>query len=223
MVEKNVKNQEFTLDYAIKQDEWTRTGWWSTYVTELLLEMECEDGDTLLDIGCNLGGLIAQAKMMYPNMHFCGLDVNPKTLRSARERVPYADFRQVSSEPLPFPPNYFKAVTIVHTLGHTPNPFWTLQNAIAMTEPGGTIAVLGPNESFYRWMWWYNKLFTGYQGDPTIQHTFTPNDMLDLFTAVCKDVELVSLKEHGDKVWWLKHVPVPAPKMLMTMILRKLC
>lgn len=99
-------------------------------------------GGALLDIGCALGFLLAEAKRAGYEPY--GLDRNASAIEQAR-----AEFgprvQAVDLEANPFPGVAFAVVTLVDVLEHVPDPGALLAAVEARLEPGGVLALLLPN------------------------------------------------------------------------------
>jgi len=198
-------NQEFTLSYAVKINEWNRVGRWRSDVICLLREMGVQEGG-LLDVGCNMGSLIGLVKELHPKVDYLsGADVNVKALKWARVKHPQVLFIALKDDFLTHPPETFNYATLVHTLGHAYTPSRLLRSIRRVLKPGGILGVIGPNRKFYEWMKPYN-FFTGYVGDSTIKHEWSLRE----YRAIAEygGFDVVEASEFGDRVWWLKYAKV---------------
>src|SRR5512133_2708911 len=74
----------------------------------------------LLDVGCNVGGLLQHCEEKLPSAQLAGVEVNAEAVARASERVPRADIRLVAGSDLPFPDSSFDCVTSIEVLEHVP-------------------------------------------------------------------------------------------------------
>src|SRR4051812_24136685 len=74
----------------------------------------------LLDVGCNVGGLLKHCEEQMPSAQLTGVEVNGEAVASACERVRRADIRLVAGSHLPFLDASFDCVTCIETLEHVP-------------------------------------------------------------------------------------------------------
>ncbi len=101
-------------------------------------------GGALLDIGCALGFLLAEAKRAGYEPY--GLDRNASAIEQARAEFG-ARVQALDLEANPFPGVSFAVVTLVDVLEHVPDPGALLAAVGARLEPGGVLALLLPNSA----------------------------------------------------------------------------
>ena len=84
---------------------------------EKLLDL-IEDGSDLLELGCGGG---SPATMRLAERHrLLGVDISPRQVERARERVPNASFECADATELALEPGSFDAVVSLFMLGHVP-------------------------------------------------------------------------------------------------------
>jgi SAM-dependent methyltransferase len=113
-----------------------------------------QDVGKLLDIGCNVGELLAWCGERFPRATLAGVDVNPAAIQVAKVRVPAADTRVASAVDLPFPDEAFDCITCIEVLEHIP----AAQRGIALASMrrvmrrGGRLIVRVPHAGMFAWL-----------------------------------------------------------------------
>ena len=95
-------------------------------------------GIRLLDVGCGSGLLLELAAARGATV--TGLDVSPGLLAVARDRVPDAELWLGDLQELPFPNDFFGAVTGVNAFQFAGDPLAALREAGRVCQPGGIVA-----------------------------------------------------------------------------------
>ena len=95
-------------------------------------------GTRLLDAGCGSGLLLEMAAARGATV--TGLDVSPGLLAVARDRVPDAELWLGDLQELPFPNDFFGAVTGVNAFQFAGDPLAALREAARVCQPGGIVA-----------------------------------------------------------------------------------
>jgi ubiquinone/menaquinone biosynthesis C-methylase UbiE len=119
-------------------------------------------GDTVLDVGCGNGSLIAAISKKADISAF-GVDISPKMIDECQKRYPHISFKVSSGELLPFDDAMFDCVMmccVLHHL-HTPETFFSEANRIL--KPGGTLIIGEP------WMPVIARQVTDYIVSPLIK------------------------------------------------------
>ena len=94
-------------------------------------------GTRLLDVGCGTG--LALVLAAHRDAVPSGLDISPRLLGVARERLPDADLREGDMESLPFGYAAFDAVVGVNAFQFAGDPRRALSDAARVTRPGGRV------------------------------------------------------------------------------------
>ncbi len=84
---------------------------------EKLLEL-LPDGSDVLELGCGGGGPATQR--LAGRHRLLGVDISPKQIERAQERVPNATFRCADAGSLELEPVSFDAIVSLYMLGHVP-------------------------------------------------------------------------------------------------------
>ena len=110
--------------------------------------------DSLLDVGCNVGELLADCGMLYPRMRLAGVEVNAAACEAARERVPTAELHVAGAQELPFPDASFDCVTCVEVLEHVPEKARpaSLAEMRRVLKSGGRLVLRVPHAGAFAWM-----------------------------------------------------------------------
>ena len=110
------------------------------------------DARAMLDVGCNVGELLAHAKALYPHLRVAGVEVNPAAVAEAHERFPDLEVIQAGAEDLPFPDASFDCVTCIEVLEHVPEQL--RRTAFAemhrVLQPGGRLVVRVPHAGLFQ-------------------------------------------------------------------------
>ncbi len=85
--------------------------------TQMLLA-KIEAGSHVLELGCGGGGPATRA--LAERHELLGVDISPRQIERASERVPNATFRCADATELEFRPGSFAAVVSLYMLGHVP-------------------------------------------------------------------------------------------------------
>ena len=85
------------------------------YLLCALLKRDCEEGESVLDVGCGSGRLAFQFKSGYT-----GIDITPSYVQMARERFPNLTWVEGDCRALPFPDESFDRTWSSNLLIHLP-------------------------------------------------------------------------------------------------------
>ncbi len=104
------------------------------------------DGDRVLDAGCGFGGTIALANERYHRVSLTGLNIDPRQLAWAREKVAArdgnaVDFVEGDACRPPFADRSFDRVLAVECIFHFPGRRRFFEEAHRLLEPGGQLTV----------------------------------------------------------------------------------
>ncbi|MBU3093672.1 class I SAM-dependent methyltransferase [Clostridium sp. CF011] len=104
-------------------------------VIKVLSEIEF---DTILDLGCGTGSVLALLLEQKPNIHAYGLDLSDEMLTIARQKLEEkAELIQGDSENLPYKDNSFDVVICTESFHHYPNPLKALDEIHRVLKPQG--------------------------------------------------------------------------------------
>jgi SAM-dependent methyltransferase len=104
--------------------------------------------ETLLEVGCGTGVVLASLRRSFPSMRLVGADISGEALRVARERVD-ADFLEVDALQARFS-EPFDVVSAFDVLEHIDDDEGALERLAAAARPRGGLLVTVPQ---YRWLW----------------------------------------------------------------------
>ncbi|WP_232665330.1 class I SAM-dependent methyltransferase [Pseudonocardia sp. TRM90224] len=97
-------------------------------------------GSRVLDVGCGSGNFLAFAAAA--GAEVAGVDPAPHMVRLARARVPGADIREGTAEPLPWPDGTFDLVTAFNALQFAEDTFDALAEFGRVARPAGLVAIV---------------------------------------------------------------------------------
>jgi len=109
----------------------------------MLSLIKFEKGQTLLDVSCGKGYLVALAQKK--GLNATGIELSNTALKLSRESFPHSRFLQANAESLPFPDNSFDYVTNLGSLEHYLNPQKGCRDMSRILKPSGTAVILLPN------------------------------------------------------------------------------
>jgi methionine biosynthesis protein MetW len=150
-------------------------------------------GGRLLDLGCGAGVLAEVIGSRYAEIH--GLDLSERAVGAAVHRGMRALTWDLNDAPLPYPDEFFDAVTALSVLQYVVDPVALVREAARVVRPGGQVCLGCPN---VRAMWRLVRLAvlgrfprvtrdSGYDGG-TI-HYFCRRDVDALLTEAGLDVQ----------------------------------
>jgi methionine biosynthesis protein MetW len=106
-------------------------------------------GSRLLDIGCGNGELLLAVQTRYDEVY--GIDIAEAALGSARKYGINVQAVDLNREDLPFPDQYFDALTILSTLQYFQDLYVVLGECNRVLSPSGVLLLSLPNmRSFWR-------------------------------------------------------------------------
>jgi len=139
-------------------------------------------GGRLLDVGCGDGAFVALVKSKYREVY--GVDLSAEAVQRAKGKGVKVFQVNLNSEPLPFEPDCFDAVTCLDVIEHVFDPRALTGEIYRVLKPGGEGFITFPNIRFLRHL--QSLVLTGRfprtSGDPSLYegghlHYFTSKDM----------------------------------------------
>ncbi len=170
----------------------------------------------LLDIGCGGGYVTECLPKYYPKVKIYGCDVSATAIKYAKKfgtgKVSY----KVMQKKLPYPSNYFDAITCLDVLEHIPDVDFFIREVRRVLKKDGVFFGAIPCEGQpFTFSWFFRKV--GFWGDLTYKHVghihpeFTHKYVMDLFTK--KGFEVVD-KRYAERlpVQFLRYFQFMIPK-----------
>lgn len=96
----------------------------------------------ILEIGCGDGRLLS---LLQPENEVYGIDAAETGVKKCADKCIEAFCLDVSSQPLPFPSDYFDVVIILETLEHLMNPYYALLEIRRVLRENATLICSVPN------------------------------------------------------------------------------
>ena len=107
---------------------------------QMLAELEKEPFESVLDVGCGTGAVLALLHEKYPDKRYVGLDLTPEMIEVARTKVaPGMEFVVGDAENLPFGNDSFDAVLCSNSFHHYPDQVAFFAGALRVLRPGGRL------------------------------------------------------------------------------------
>lgn len=104
----------------------------------LLSQLDQIPHQSILDVGCGTGALLERIISRWPGTSCTGLDLSPKMVTAAREKLgSRAQVIQADAESLPLPDSTFDVVVCNDSFHHYPNPETVLAEISRVMQPGG--------------------------------------------------------------------------------------
>jgi ubiquinone/menaquinone biosynthesis C-methylase UbiE len=104
-------------------------------------------GGLLLDIGCGTGLFVE--RYCARGGRAVGLDLSPRMIERARDRVPGADWTVGTAEALPFRQDRFDAVSSLLAFSYFRDPGRMLAEVFRVLRPGGRLALCTLGRNFF--------------------------------------------------------------------------
>ncbi|HET9582383.1 MAG TPA: methyltransferase domain-containing protein [Gemmatimonadota bacterium] len=111
-------------------------------VGETLRRIELRDGESILDVGCGTGALLAAVAGRVRASRLAGVDLSPAMLAVARRRLEgRALLVAADAADLPFPDRAFDLVVSTSALHYWPDPAAGVAEIARVLEPEGRISI----------------------------------------------------------------------------------
>lgn len=146
---------------------------WNECTDSLINEKMNFRRQSVLDVGCGIGTFCYKIRARLPYVRVVGIDVDIKLLSRAMELVEDAILLPYDGKTIPLPDESMDWVTCIHAISHVDDPEQTLAEIFRVVRKNGMVSFVLPNLWFDVLMTFRN-LLTGYQGDRTIKHHWTP-------------------------------------------------
>lgn len=98
----------------------------------------------LVDIGCGLGNFCRYMKARNPGLEVYGTDFSPKGIELAKEIEPRISYTVADAYNLPFPDDYFDAVSAQEIIEHLEDPNKATQEWKRVLKKGGRLFITTP-------------------------------------------------------------------------------
>jgi SAM-dependent methyltransferase len=146
---------------------------------------------SLLDVGCNVGELLAECRRARPRMRLAGVDISEAAVTRARQAIPCGDIQIASACELPYPSEYFDCVTCLEVLEHIPAETrgTALREIRRVLRPAGRLILEVPHAGAFSWL------------DPQNFRFRFPR----LYTAVVGRGGRDAVYENGHRLVWHHH------------------
>jgi ubiquinone/menaquinone biosynthesis C-methylase UbiE len=144
------------------------------YIQGLKLQYTLEDlsgvKGKVIDIGCGGGNMAKAIKAERSDLDVYGIDISKVAIREAKKSSGGVTFKLGSSEKIPFPKNYFDALTMYDVLEHVEDQLACLKEAKRVLKPGGVFHLFLPLDgqtgtiyALLKTIGWKSKIkFTGH-------------------------------------------------------------
>jgi len=119
---------------------------WSFYIRatsrETIARLAIQPSDTVLDIGCGTGAMLAQLSVLFPDTSLYGVDASSEMLDIARQRLlSTIDLKQGWAEELPYADETFNTVVSCNMFHYIRRPDAALEEMLRVLRPNGTLVI----------------------------------------------------------------------------------
>jgi len=116
--------------------------------------LELVEGDTIVDIGCYTGALVAEMKRRFPHKTAIGIDYFPDNIRAGHLLYPELgdSLRQMSVYRLGFDDDSIDCITMLDVIEHLEGAAAAVKEINRVLRPGGVAVIATPNPFFWRQM-----------------------------------------------------------------------
>lgn len=98
----------------------------------------------ILDVGTGTGGFLPVLQKCFPEAEITGIDINPESLKMAKEHYFDVHFFEMESEKLLFSDKTFDVASVSMALHHFPRVRKSLKEIKRVVKPGGYIIISEP-------------------------------------------------------------------------------
>ena len=131
-----------TLEQAHAYEDLFVPALFAQWVQPLLDGAGVTEGQRVLDVACGTGVVArAAARVVGPNGHVSGIDLNPAMIQVAREIEPTIDWRVGDAADLPYEDQSFDVALCQSALFFFPDPAEAVREMTRVVAPGGSVAV----------------------------------------------------------------------------------
>jgi ubiquinone/menaquinone biosynthesis C-methylase UbiE len=155
------------LENKIYFDRWAKTyddgriSRWFQHTQELVISFLLLRKDSyVLDVGCGTGYAVHRLASLIPSGKACGIDISSAMIEQARAKTPnelarQIEFKQASSENIPYPNDMFDNVICTNSFHHYKDPSRALKEIMRILKPDGQFVIMenAPDLSWYTWLW----------------------------------------------------------------------
>lgn len=115
---------QFDLEDSALRGYWTMTETGRRVISTFETSLPKISFGKLLDLGCSIGITSEEISSLYPNCNVYGIDINPKVIEVAKERVKNGNIEFLVGDGFkkPFPAENFDGIFCMNNLGFTFNP-----------------------------------------------------------------------------------------------------
>ena len=125
---------------------------------KILEEIEKEDFETLLDIGCGTAPMLSLLTEKYPNKKYTGVDLSPNMIEKAKsKKIKNTTFLIGDAEALPLEDNKYDIIINSQSFHHYPNPEDFFHEVERVLKANGKL-ILRDNTTFKGLLWLMNHI-----------------------------------------------------------------
>jgi SAM-dependent methyltransferase len=110
--------------------------------------------ESVLDVGCNVGGLLGLVRSRNSRVRAAGVELNATAAEMARRQLPECEIHNCSADKLPFADASFDCVTCIEVLEHVPadRRSAVVAEIRRVLKPGGAFILQVPHAGAFDWM-----------------------------------------------------------------------
>ena len=154
------QNMTFFDRWASTYDSGRITSWFQ-YTQKLTIKcLNLKKRDRVLDVGCGTGFAVVLLGSMLKDGHAYGIDISHQMIEQAKAKTPCelknrVEFKQASSDSMPFEDKYFDHIICTNSFHHYPDPQKVLKEMQRVLVAGGQVVIFenAPDLSLYTKVW----------------------------------------------------------------------
>jgi len=156
----NIQNKTHFDQWAKSYDQGRMKRWFLFTQSLVINELSLRKNSKILDVGCGTGAAVFLLADLLPEGKACGIDISDGMIQKAQAKIPREmseriEFREGSSDKIPYPDEFFDGLICTSSFHHYPDPIKALKEMQRILKPGGEVLIFDAARdlSLYVWLW----------------------------------------------------------------------